>query len=334
MKKVAVVILNWNGRRLLEEFLPSVCRHTPDYAEVVVADNGSTDDSIAYLRRQFPSVRLILLDRNYGFAEGYNRALSRIDSEYAVLLNSDIEVTSSWLDPMVKYVETHPDTAACQPVIRSYRDRTRFEHAGAAGGFLDKYGFPFCQGRVFDTVEEDRGQYNEVTDLFWATGACLFVRVADYFRAGGLDSSFFAHMEEIDLCWRLHLLGKRIVLIPESRVFHLGGASLAAGNPRKTYLNFRNNLFMLYKNLPVKEGRKILFKRRLLDTGALFRFLLRGEFLQARAIWNAHQDFRRLYRSYREQPDKNILPLFPGGRKNITFAYYIKGRKFFDEIVR
>lgn len=334
MKKVAIVILNWNGRKLLEEFLPSVCRYVPGYAEVVVADNGSTDDSTDFLRQRFPSVRLILLDRNYGFAEGYNRALSQLENEYAVLLNSDVEVTSGWLDGMTAYADAHPDVAACQPVIRSYRNRDCFEHAGAAGGFLDKYGFPFCQGRIFDTVEKDRGQYDRVTDVFWASGACLFIRTADYFGAGGLDAAFFAHMEEIDLCWRIHLQGKRIVLIPESRVFHLGGASLAAGNPRKSYLNFRNNLLMLHKNLPVKEGRSLLFKRRLLDSAAMFRFFLRGEFAQVRAVWNAHCDFRRMRGDYRNQPDKNILPLFPGGTKSIITAYYARGKRYFTDIVR
>ena len=246
-KKVAVVILNWNGAALLQRFLPSVCAHTPAHlADIVVADNGSTDNSVELLAREFPQVLLLPFPRNYGFAEGYNRALDELDYEYTVLLNSDVEVTAHWLEPLLEFVESHPDVAACQPKIRSLREPEKFEYAGAAGGFIDRYGYPFCRGRLFGTLETDCGQYDDPLDIFWASGAALFVRTAVYREVGGLDPGFFAHMEEIDLCWRIHLAGYRIAVVPQSRVHHQGGASLDAANPQKTYLNFRNNLLMLH----------------------------------------------------------------------------------------
>ena len=244
---------------MLREFLPSVLAHSAlEGVEVCVADNASTDESLEVMRQEFPDVRLILLDKNYGFAEGYNRALSEVDAEYSLLLNSDVEVTAGWLPPMLDYMDTHPEVAACQPKIRSYHRRNEFEHAGACGGFMDKYGYPFCRGRMMDTVEEDRGQYDTITPVLWATGAALLVRSADYREAGGLDARFFAHMEEIDLCWRLRCRGKSIVCIPQSLVYHVGGATLNKSNPRKTYLNFRNNLLMLYQNLPESELHSVM----------------------------------------------------------------------------
>ncbi|MEG1904044.1 MAG: glycosyltransferase family 2 protein, partial [Bacteroidales bacterium] len=259
MKKVSVVILNWNGAELLRTYLPSVCRYTcGDLADLVVADNGSDDDSLQVLREEFPQVKVIEMPVNRGFAEGYNIALKHIHTEYVVLLNSDVEVTEGWLEPMIAYADQYPEVAAIQPKIRACRRRTHFEHAGAAGGYLDRFGYPFCRGRIFDTVEEDLGQYDTVADIFWATGACLFTRTKDYHEAGGLDALFFAHMEEIDLCWRFHRRNKRVVCVPQSVVYHLGGATLDTENPRKTYLNFRNNLLMLYKNLPAGKRRGIL----------------------------------------------------------------------------
>jgi hypothetical protein len=333
--KTSVVILNWNGAALLRQFLPSVVAHTPSaLAEVVVADNGSTDESLAVLRSEFPTVRIIAMPDNAGFAGGYNRALEQITTEYAVLLNSDVEVTPGWLEPLVAYAESHPDAAALQPKIRAYRCRDRFEHAGAAGGFIDRYGYPFCRGRIFDTVERDEGQYDTAIDIFWATGACLFVRMADYRLAGGLDERFFAHMEEIDLCWRLHRLGRRIACLPESTVFHLGGATLDVNNPRKAYLNFRNNLLMLYKNLPDGQRSSLIFRRKLLDGLAALNFLLHGNVQGVRAIVRAHRDASRMIREhYAHAPQRSDMShAFPCTPISIVWAYYVKGIKRFSQL--
>ena len=246
MMKVSVVILNWNGCDMLRTFLPSVVRYSEgEGVEVCVADNGSTDTSVSLLQQEFPSVRTIVLDQNYGFADGYNWALQQVDAEYVVLLNSDVEVTEHWLEPMIAYLDAHPEVAACQPKIRSQRQKEYFEYAGAAGGFIDKYGYPFCRGRIMGVVEKDEGQYDTVIPVFWATGAALFIRHTDYVNVGGLDGRFFAHMEEIDLCWRLRSRNREIVCVPQSIVYHVGGATLKKENPRKTFLNFRNNLVML-----------------------------------------------------------------------------------------
>lgn len=252
MKPVAVIILNWNGAELLRQFLPSVVAGTsPRLADIIVADNGSDDDSVEWVRQHYPEVVLLPFPENYGFAQGYNLSIEQAKAyEYVVLLNSDVETPDGWLEPLVAYADRHPEVAVCQPKLLSYRDKNRFEYAGAAGGFLDRYGYPFCRGRIFGTIEADNGQYDTPCDIFWASGAALFIRTRVYTEVGGLDPYFFAHMEEIDLCWRVHLAGYRIVCLPESRVYHLGGATLAASDPRKTYLNFRNNLLMLHKNLP------------------------------------------------------------------------------------
>ena len=295
MKKLLVVILNWNGVGMLQKFLPGVMKYSQgEGVEVCVADNGSTDESVAWLQAYCPDVRLIVLDKNYGFADGYNKALEQVEAEYVVLLNSDVEVTPRWLEPMVTYMDAHPEVAACQPKIRAERNKEYFEYAGAAGGYIDKYGYPFCRGRIFDIVEKDQGQYDTVAPIFWATGAALFIRLKDYREAGGLDGRFFAHMEEIDLCWRLRARGRGIVCIPQSVVYHVGAATLKKENPRKTFLNFRNNLLMLYKNLPEKDLKKVLQVRVLLDWVAACVFLLKGDGKNFRAVIKARKEFNRM----------------------------------------
>src|SRR5690606_32957114 len=239
--KVAVVILNFNGAKLLKQFLPSVIKHTPSWCEIIVADNASTDNSLQVMKEYFPHIRIIPLSENTGFAGGYNRALKQVDAEYYVLLNSDIEVTPQWVESVIQFMDANKDVAACQPKILAYHQKNEFEHAGASGGFMDYLGYPFCRGRLFNTLEKDSGQYNQPIEIFWATGACMFIRSNEYHAAGALDEYFFAHMEEIDLCWRLKRKGLRLFCIPQSQVFHVGGGTLHKSNPRKTYLNFRNN---------------------------------------------------------------------------------------------
>ena len=307
MIKTAIVILNWNGSKMLQQFLPSVIRYSEaEDVMIYVADNGSTDDSVAMLQKDFPEVSLLILDKNYGFAEGYNRALQDIQAEYAVLLNSDVEVSESWLQPLTEYMDNHPDTVACQPKILSYRDKSSFEYAGACGGFMDKYGYPFCRGRIFDIVEKDEGQYDSTIPIFWATGAVLFIRLKDYFKVGGLDASFFAHMEEIDLCWRLRSRGYQIVCLPQSTVYHVGGATLKKENPFKTFLNFRNNLIMLYKNLPEEEISKVMRVRRFLDYLAAFSFLLKGNYSNMCAVFKARKEFKNRKRQYKTARKENL----------------------------
>lgn len=330
-RRVAVVILNWNGQKLLQKYLPSVIAHTPQaIADVIVADNGSTDDSVSWLKDNHPSVRVMEFDRNYGFAGGYNRAIGELnrDYRYSVLLNSDVEVKDDWLTPMWKYMEENPDTGACQPVIRSAIEPEMFEYAGAAGGFLDRHGYPYCRGRIFDTVERDEGQYDTPADLFWASGAALMVVNGLYLSCGGLDAAFFAHMEEIDLCWRIRLAGKRISIVPQSRVYHLGGGSLPASNPRKTYLNFRNNLLMLHKNLPDSVRHGVLLRRRLLDAVAWLKYFVTGDSANASAILKAHRDFRRMRNDYTVHPKENLLNV----GTNILFDYFIRNRRTFSSL--
>ena len=307
MKKTSVVILNWNGAEMLRRFLPSVVTFSKGRdVEVCVADNASTDASCEVVRKEFPSVRLVCLDRNYGFAEGYNRALQEVDAEYAVLLNSDVEVTEGWLSPLVEFMDCHPQLAACQPKILSYRNRDMFEYAGAAGGFIDRYGYPFCRGRIFDKIEKDTGQYDTPVSVFWATGAALMVRLDIYKETGGLDSRFFAHMEEIDFCWRLRSRGYGLACVPESKVYHVGGATLKKENPRKTYLNFRNDLLMLYKNLPDSELHSVMRVRTLLDYVAAFAFLVKGDTADFKAVLQARRDFRRMRPLYEPVRSENL----------------------------
>lgn len=306
MKKVAIVILNWNGEQMLRRFLPSVLQYSEAVADIVVADNASTDASLALLEKEFPTVRTIVLDRNYGFAEGYNRALRQVEYEYYVLLNSDVEVTEGWLDTLIDFMDRHPEAAACQPKLLAEHDRTLFEYAGASGGYIDRYGYPFCRGRLFETVEKDEGQYDDVCEVMWATGACLMIRRADYWRVDGLDGRFFAHNEEIDFCWRLCNLGRKIYCVPQSRVFHVGGGTLPKGNPMKTFLNFRNNLTMLYKNLPEAELRHVMRVRCWLDYVAAFKSLILDRNLsEFKAVIRG----RRAFKAWRKQFDADRVAI-------------------------
>ena len=309
--KVAVVILNWNGEQMLRQFLPSVVEHSvlPEQlgeAIVYVADNGSTDGSLALLAEAFPMVQTIAFSKNYGFADGYNKAFEQIDAEYAVLLNSDVEVTAEWLNPLVEYMDTHPQVGACQPKLMAYHKKDEFEYAGAMGGYLDRYGYPYCRGRIFDTIEKDHGQYDSDVPLLWATGACLMVRLATYKEVGGLDGRFFAHMEEIDLCWRLRCRGHEVRSVASSVVYHVGGATLNAGHPRKTFLNFRNNLLMLYKNLPENDLHGVLFVRAMLDYVAAAMFLLKGEWGSVKAVFRARKEYRKLKTEFRASREENL----------------------------
>lgn len=289
MLKVAIVILNWNGRDYLEKFLPSLIKYSePSVSRIFVADNNSKDDSVRFLTENYPSIRIIQLEKNYGFAEGYNRALNQIEAEYFLILNSDIELTENFLKPMVEVLDSSPLIAGVSPKILSYDSKEFFEHAGAGGGYIDKYGYAFCRGRIFDSVENDYGQYNNTVDVFWATGACMMIRSGLFKLSGGFDPDFFAHFEEIDYCWRMKNRGYRFVYTPDSHVFHIGGGTLPATNPWKTYLNYRNNLVCLYKNLPAESLRRTIFIRLLLDGISSFRFILKfkiGDFL---AIIKAH----------------------------------------------
>ena len=329
MKELAVIILNWNGRKLLEQFLPVASRYSiTEDADLIVADNGSTDDSVEWVKAHHPEVKVLSFSENYGFAEGYNKAIKQTQYKYTILLNSDVEVTEDWTRPLLDFMRRNSDVGALQPKIRSWKERTKFEYAGAAGGYLDKLGYPYCRGRLFDSIEEDHGQYDgKVVDICWASGAALMVRTDIYLKVGGLDARFFAHMEEIDLCCRIHGVGYRVVAVPDAMVFHVGGASLAQGNPKKTYLNFRNNLLLLHKNMPIKEGRKKLFIRRLYDTLAWGMFMLKFDFKNANAVLKAHNDFRKMKKLYTEHPDKNVLASLPGAERNIIIDYYLKRMK-------
>ena len=344
MCKLAIVILNWNGVDMLKRYLPSVVNHSRmDGVKVIVADNGSTDNSVEMLRTDFPDVELILLDKNYGFAGGYNKVLEQVEAEYFLLLNSDVEIKhDGWLVPMLDYMEKHPETCACQPkLMKLFADNTScddlFEYAGAAGGYLDKYGYPFCRGRIFNTIEHDNGQYDDVVPIHWATGAALLVRSKAYWNVGGLDENFFAHMEEIDLCWRMRLDGGNIVCISQSKAYHLGGATLNQGNPRKTYLNFRNNLVMLYKNMPENRLRKVMPIRHFLDFIASVKFLLSGDFGNMKAVIRATFAYRKMKKVYSKQKKAvqlngddlsgNYLKPY-----SILWHYYVKGNKEYSSL--
>ncbi len=337
MKKVAVIILNWNGTKLLRRYLPTVIAGTDDaIADIIVADNGSSDDSLQVLEREFPQVKVLPLDKNYGFAQGYNLAIGQTMYPYTVMLNNDVRTPQGWLNPLLDYMEAHPDVGAVMPkLLHDCEDgKPMFDYAGAAGGYIDCHGYPYCRGRIFEYVEEDNGQYDDgVKSVFWATGACLMVRSQLYHDVGGLDKDFFAHMEEIDLCWRIRLAGNDLVMVPSSQVYHLGGGSLPQGNPRKTYLNFRNNLLLLHKNLPVEEGKRLLFTRRLMDTLAFGMALAKFHFGDAAAILRAHRDFRRMRSHYTAHPAVNLLKQLPEERVNIVTAHYLRGVKLFPQLM-
>jgi GT2 family glycosyltransferase len=333
-RKVAVVILNWNGKSFLEQFLPSVVKHSAD-ARVIVADNNSTDNSISFLKEIYPSIEIIELDKNYGFAGGYNHALKQVDSEYYVLLNSDVEVTENWLNPMFDLLESDPSIAACQPKIKDYNNKSYFEYAGACGGFIDKYGYPFCRGRIFENLEEDNKQYDNVEEIFWASGASLFIRSKDYHNIGGLDEFFFAHMEEIDLCWRLKNSGKRIMVCPSSTVYHVGGGTLNKVKPQKTFLNFRNSLLTLHKNLPNKDRFGVLFIRLVLDGLAGIKFLISGQATHTWAIARAHISFYRAITQNKAKRQDFASPNLIGKIDTIIVKdHFLKKHKSFSDIIK
>jgi GT2 family glycosyltransferase len=337
--KLAVVILNWNGRSFLEKFLPSVCNFNAAYSEIIVADNNSTDDSIAFLKAHYPNIRIIQNNQNGGFAKGYNDALHLVDAEYFVLLNSDVEVTPNWIQPIVSLMDNDKSIAACQPKIKDYNRKNYFEYAGAAGGFIDKYGYPFCAGRILNEIEEDKNQYNKPRELFWATGACLFIRTSCFKEVGGFDEDFFAHMEEIDLCWRLKNKGYKIKYQPESIVYHVGGGTLNKNNPQKTFLNFRNNLILICKNHPPHFFFAKLFIRMILDGIAGIKFLLSGQVGHFWAIIRAHFSFYATLNSTlkkRKLLKANIINYTTSAvyLHSIILDFYLRGKKHFSEIDR
>jgi GT2 family glycosyltransferase len=327
--KIAVVILNWNGTKLLEQFLPSIIKYSPE-AEIYVADNASTDDSISFVKANFPTIKIVENESNYGFAQGYNEALKHIDAEIYALVNSDIEVTENWLKPILETFENEPKTAIIQPKILDYKRKEYFEYAGAAGGFMDKYGYMFCRGRVFETLEKDNGQYNDNCEIFWASGACFFIRSSIYKELQGFDADFFAHQEEIDLCWRAFNKGHIIKYNAKSVVYHVGGATLQQGNPMKTFLNFRNSLLMMVKNLPKNQLFPVLFIRLVLDGVAGVQFLFQGKFKHLWAILKAHFAFYSLvtvnYKKRGEFQSQKYYKI-----KSIIFQYYAKGGKVFEK---
>ncbi len=337
MKKVSVIILNWNGAEMLRRFLPSVVKYSPE-AEVVVADNGSTDNSLEILREEFPGVKTMVFSENYGFAEGYNKALAQTETPYTLLLNSDVEVTPGWLRPLLDFMESHPEAAACQPKILNCNHREYFEYAGACGGYLDSLGYPYCRGRVMGVVERDEGQYDgEPVSVFWATGAAMLIRTDIYNKVGGLDARFFAHQEEIDLCWRLRSRGYGVWCVSESKVYHLGGATLDKSNPRKTFLNFRNNLLMLYKNLPADRRVGVMALRYFLDYLAAFQKLLTGDRKEALAIVRARFEYSHIRHEFDDVRRKNLeaatVKDIPEMCPNsLLWAYYVKGVRKFSEL--
>lgn len=351
MINVAIVILNWNGRAMLERFLPSVLRYSlmdspseagyqvPNAAplelasQVIVADNGSTDDSVDFLRQHYPQLPLILLDKNYGFAEGYNRALAQVEADYFVLLNSDVEPTPHWLQPVISMMERDWRVAIAQPKLLMFDRRDTFEYAGAAGGYIDSFGYPFCRGRLFGTMERDHGQYDDEADIFWASGAAMFVKAKVWHKVGGLDRDYFAHMEEIDFCWRAKNMGYRVRYCPRSTVYHVGGGTLPKSSPFKTHLNFRNNLATLFKNLPASRFRRVIQLRLILDWVAAFKFLAEGHWGEFKAVGKAHREFRAMRPLLREKrnklPHHTVSALYRG---HILLEYYLLRRTTFTAL--
>ena len=341
--KVAIVILNWNGRHMLERFMPTVVKysHGQNFSvldnnydtEVVVADNGSTDDSVFFLQQNYPELPLVLLDKNYGFAGGYNKALEQVDADYYVLLNSDVECTPRWIEPVIRIMDANSKVAVMQPKLLMYDRKDTFEYAGGAGGFIDSYGYPFCRGRLFNTLEKDHGQYDDDCDIFWATGAAMFVRASVWRELGGLDADFFAHMEEIDFCWRVHNAGYRVTYCPQSKLYHVGGGTLPKSNPFKTQLNFRNNLSMLYKNLPDERRDKVLRLRMFLDRVAAVKFLAEGHLGEYRAVRKAHKEFRAWRNELKEKraaiKPHAVSQVYQGA---LLIEYYLMRRQTFTEL--
>ncbi|MBI3218164.1 MAG: glycosyltransferase family 2 protein [Bacteroidetes bacterium] len=336
MTEVAVVILNYNGKKFLQQFLPSVINHSPN-AEIIVADNGSTDDSITFLAKEFPSIRVIKSNQNLGFCGGYNFALKQVDAKYYVLLNSDVEVTHGWIDPIVQLFESNPSIGAIQPKILSKLKPDEFEYAGAAGGMIDSLGYPFCRGRIFDHMEKEQGQYNDVVPVFWATGACHFVRASLYHQLGGLDEDYFAHMEEIDFCWRLQRAGHQVYYHGASTVYHVGGGTLSSSSPRKTYFNFRNGLSLVFKHLPLVQLLWKLPLRLLLDWVAASKFLLQPSMPDALAVFKAHASFFSGFRNElkkrkklkRELKNFSVHEFYP---HFLVIDYFLFGKKTFGKL--
>ena len=335
MPKVSVVILNWNGKKLLKKFLPDVIRFSP-LAEIYVIDNASTDNSVSFVKDKFPTVKIILNEKNFGFAKGYNEGLKKINSDYFVLLNSDVQVTQNWIEPIITLMESDAKISASQPKLLNYNVRDEFEYAGGAGGFIDKYGYPFCRGRIFNSFEKDSGQYNDTREIFWASGACLFVRAKTFFEAGQLDEDFFAHQEEIDLCWRMKNMGYKIFYCSDSSVYHVGGGTLKI-SPQKTFLNFRNNLILLFKNHAPEYFRLKLFLRFILDGIAGIKFLLSGQFFHFTAVLKAHGNFYSTFgrtMKKRRAMQKRISNYAASSvyKNSIVWEYFIKGKKKFSEL--
>jgi len=337
MYKIAIVILNWNGQEFLERFLPGVVRHSSSPGmKIIVADNGSSDDSLQFIRNKFKNVKIIELDKNYGFAGGYNKAFEKINSEYYILLNSDVEVTENWIEPIIQKMDDDPVIAAAMPKIMSYQNRSKFEYAGAAGGFIDKWGYPFCRGRILNNIEPDINQYNDSIEIFWASGACLFIKSKIFHDAGGFDDDFFAHMEEIDLCWRIKNLGYKIYCYPCSQVYHIGGGTLPNETPSKLFLNFRNSLWLLLKNLPAKKLFPVLLIRKILDTLAAMKFYFGLDWRKGNAVIKAHLSYYK-HSGKMKQKRKSIIfknKNLPSSvyRKSILISYFLKNKKTFNEL--
>ncbi len=338
--QTAIVILNWNGIKFLKEFLPILYKNTPQTnAEIIIADNGSTDGSVEWLQESFPQIRTILFSENHGFTGGYNLALSQVEADYFILLNSDIRVPEikdgkNWLTPLVDFMENNREVAVCQPKILSESEPTQFEYAGAAGGFIDKYGFPFCRGRILSTVEQDNGQYDTPMEIFWATGACMMVRSNIWREVNGLDGGFFAHMEEIDMCWRIQRLGYQIWCVPQSLVYHVGGGTLPNNSPRKLLFNYRNNLLMLYKNLPIgRQKNRLIFKRMCIDGLSAIAYLLQGKVSYFKAVLRAHKEYKQMRKAYPKSELASSTDRLPKGvyEQSIILKYFT-GNKLFSQL--
>lgn len=339
MKKVSVIILNYNGQKHLDTYLPSVIKNTPLHvADIIVADNASTDNSVEWLRETYPAIKVIQLKRNYGFAEGYNISIGRVETPYVILLNSDVEVTPNWIQPMLTFMDANQKVIAVQPKILQYKDKTKFEYAGGAGGFIDKFGYPFCRGRLFSSIEEDKGQYNDERQIFWASGACMMVRRVDFVDYGGFDENFFTHQEEIDFCWRINSRGRKVYYIPSSVVYHLGGGTLNQSNPKKTYYNFRNNRLMIYKNLNIQRLIPLALIRFFLDYFAAFVFLVTLKPKMFWAVVKARIDFYRYKGKVKAQRKENLIKTIRYTMPDVVYngsillAHYLLRKKKFSQL--